>query len=84
MIVLLPKPLDERARRILTLVEKPRMMSMNAAVTVVDAAMSGIGCIEGEMRKRIQEEQDAESRRNSGPIMDEARPQRGLDKNLDA
>jgi hypothetical protein len=33
-----------------------REMTARAAKTVVDAAMYGIGCIEGEVRKRIEDE----------------------------
>jgi hypothetical protein len=48
----------ERSIRILRLVEAPRLMTVRAAVTVVDAAMFGIGCTEGMMRKKIQREKD--------------------------
>lgn len=34
-----------------------REMTYQAAVTVVDAAMFGKGCIEGTVRKQIEEEQ---------------------------
>ena len=55
--------LAERAKRITALVEKPRCMTVAAATTVVDAAMFGIGCIEGQVRKKIQEELDAKANR---------------------
>jgi len=44
----------ERQLRILRLI-LGRGMSVHAAETVVDAAMFGIGCIEGTIRKQIEE-----------------------------
>ena len=38
-----------------------RGLSHHAAVIVVDAAMLGIGCLEGEVRKRIQKELDGKT-----------------------
>ena len=35
-----------------------RKMTLRAARVVVDAAMYGEGCVEGEVRDRIQKEQD--------------------------
>jgi hypothetical protein len=51
----------ERAERIARLVEKPRCLTVTAASTVVDAAMFGIGCLEGRMRQKIQEGIDAQN-----------------------
>ena len=34
------------------------MMTPRAAATVVDAAMFGIGCVEGEVRQKIQKRID--------------------------
>jgi hypothetical protein len=50
-----------RSLRIMRLVEAPRMMSIRAAVTVVDAAMFGIGCVEGTVRAEIQKRIEAEN-----------------------
>jgi len=47
--------INERARRITALVEKPRCMTVEAATIVIDAAMFNIGCVEGTVRKRIEE-----------------------------
>ena len=47
--------LIERALRITALVEKPRCMTVEAATIVIDAAMFNIGCVEGTVRKRIEE-----------------------------
>ncbi len=47
----------ERASRITRLIEE-RFMTPLAAATVVDAAMFGIGCLEGEVRAKIQAEQE--------------------------
>ena len=44
----------EYSQRIMRLVDAPRLMSIRAATTVVEAAMFGIGCIEGEVRARIE------------------------------
>ena len=46
----------ERSVRIQKLMDPPRRMTFEAARTVVDAAMYGIGCIEGEVRARIEAE----------------------------
>jgi hypothetical protein len=43
----------ERARRVLRLIVT-RGMSLKGARMVVDAAMYGIGCIEGEVRNKIE------------------------------
>ena len=43
--------------RIQRLVLRPRSMTLRAAHIVVDAAMYGIGCTEGTVRKQIEEEQ---------------------------
>ena len=56
------RAMDERADRITRLIED-RGMTPKAAATVVDAAMFGIGCIEGQVRKKIQEEIDAKANR---------------------
>jgi hypothetical protein len=45
----------ERGLRIYSLV-KDRGMTYRAAETVVDAAMFGIGCIEGDVREKIERE----------------------------
>lgn len=50
--------LAERSARITRLIEKPRCMTPAAAATVVDAAMFGIGCIEGKVRAVVQAELD--------------------------
>ena len=67
-----PKKLFERAARITRLIEKPRCMTPEAAATVVDAAMFGIGCIEGTVRDRIQADKekanDTRSKNNPGPV----------------
>ena len=44
----------EYSQRIMRLVDPPRSMSLHAATIVVEAAMFGIGCIEGEVRARIE------------------------------
>lgn len=49
-----PDIMAQRAKRITRLIEKPRMMTPEAAATVVDAAMFGIGCTEGQVRAAIQ------------------------------
>lgn len=53
--------MSDRADRITRLIED-RGMTPKAAATVVDAAMFGIGCLEGTIRKKIQEEIDAKKR----------------------
>lgn len=62
----LPSMQYYRSVRITRLVEKPRCMTPRAAAIVVDAAMFGIGCLEGEVRKKIQEEQDADTLHTAG------------------
>lgn len=57
-MVISPEKMNERATRITRLIEKPRMMTPRAAATVVDAAMFGIGCVEGEVRQEIQRRLD--------------------------
>lgn len=47
----------ERARRIMRLIVN-RDMSLRAASIVVDAAMYGVGCTEGEVRTRIEQEKN--------------------------
>ena len=47
----------EYVLRVWKLMEPPRSMTLKAASTVVQAAMFGDGCIEGTVRKRIEEEQ---------------------------
>ena len=47
----------EYVLRVWKLMESPRSMTLKAASTVVQAAMFGDGCIEGTVRKRIEEEQ---------------------------
>ena len=49
---------DERERRITRLTE--RGMTAKAAAIVVDAAMFGIGCLEGEVRARIEAQKQKE------------------------
>ena len=44
----------EYSQRIMRLVDAPRLMSIRAATITVEAAMFGIGCIEGEVRSRIE------------------------------
>jgi hypothetical protein len=53
---------QERLTRIYKLV-KGRGMTFRAASIVIDAAMFGDGCIEGEVRARIEREQNEENRR---------------------
>ena len=47
---------DEYWERVQRLVLRPRSMTLRAAKTVVDAAMYGKGCLEGEVRARIERE----------------------------
>ena len=47
----------ERAERIIRL-QTGRGMSPRAATIVVDAAMYGIGCTEGEVREKIEREKE--------------------------
>ena len=49
--------LPERADRITRLIEE-RGMTPKAAATVIDAAMFGIGCLEGRVRAEQQERLD--------------------------
>ena len=51
-----PEQQDEYWKRVARLVLRPRSMTLLAAQTVVDAAMLGIGCVEGTVRKQIEEE----------------------------
>ena len=44
----------EYSQRIMRLVDAPRLMSIRAATITVDAAMFGIGCVEGDMRAKIE------------------------------
>lgn len=44
----------EYALRMLRLTDAPRLMSIRAATIVVEAAMFGNGCIEGEVRATIE------------------------------
>jgi hypothetical protein len=39
--------------RLWKLMEYPRCMTLRAAQIVIDAAMFGIGCVEGEVRAKI-------------------------------
>lgn len=48
-----PDIVAQRAKRITRLIEE-RLMTPEAAATVVDAAMFGIGCTEGKVRAAIQ------------------------------
>ena len=48
--------LYEYSRRIMRLLNAPRLMTVRAATITVEAAMFGNGCIEGEVRKRIEKE----------------------------
>lgn len=48
-----PDIMAQRAKRITRLIEE-RLMTPEAAATVVDAAMFGIGCTEGKVRAAIQ------------------------------
>jgi hypothetical protein len=68
-----PSVQNERARRITRLIEKPRMMTPEAAAVVVDAAMFGIGCLEGTVRARIELEKkerlnEGNHKSDSGPV----------------
>ena len=44
----------EYSQRIMRLVDAPRLMSIRAATITVEAAMFGIGCIEGKVREEIE------------------------------
>jgi hypothetical protein len=44
---------EEYWRRVARLVLRPRSMTLRAARIVIDAAMFGIGCVEGEVRAKI-------------------------------
>ena len=48
--------IPEYMLRVWKLMDPPRSMSHRAAKIVVEAAMFGIGCLEGEMRKKIEQE----------------------------
>jgi len=50
-------------QRVTRLVIRPRSMTLRAAKIVVDAAMLGIGCTEGTVRNRIEEEEPREKNR---------------------
>jgi len=56
--------MDEYWKRVARLCLRPRSMTLRAAQIVVDAAMLGIGCTEGAVRTRIEEEQREKSRRS--------------------
>jgi hypothetical protein len=43
----------EYSQRIMRLVDAPRLMSIRAATITVEAAMFGIGCIEGKVRAEV-------------------------------
>ena len=60
-MVLSPEAMNERATRITRLIERPRLMTPEAAARVVDAAMFGIGCVEGTIRQQVQKKLDAEA-----------------------
>ncbi len=45
--------LYEYSHRIMRLVDAPRLMSIRAATITVEAAMFGIGCVEGKAREEI-------------------------------
>ena len=47
---------DEYWERVQRLVLRPRSMTLRAAKIVVDAAMYGQGCLEGEVRARLERE----------------------------
>ena len=53
-LLISPEAMAERAERITRLIEE-KWMTPEAAAIVVDAAMFGIGCVEG----RVREEQQA-------------------------
>ena len=44
----------EYSQRIMRLVDAPRLMSIRAATITVEAAMFGIGCVEGRVREEIE------------------------------
>ena len=62
--------LYEYSRRIMRLLNAPRLMTVRAATITVDAAMFGIGCIEGEVRARIEAQKRAPIREGLGLILD--------------
>lgn len=49
----------EYARRVLHLMFGPRRMVIRAAKIVVKAAMYGIGCTEGEVRAKIEQQKES-------------------------
>jgi hypothetical protein len=51
-----PEQQEEYWKRVARLVLRPRSLSLRAAQTVIDAAMFGKGCLEGEVRARIESE----------------------------
>ena len=50
--------LYEYAQRVIRLVNNPRCMTVEAATIVVNAAMFGIGCVEGTVRAEQQKRID--------------------------
>jgi len=54
---------DRYWERVQRLVLRPRSMTLRAAKIVVDAAMLGIGCTEGDVRTRIAFEQSVDKNR---------------------
>ncbi len=52
---------SERDVRIIRLISPPRLMTPEAAATVVDAAMGLIPCTEGQIRGRIELEKKKKS-----------------------
>ena len=58
--------LYEYAQRVIRLVNNPRCMTVEAATIVVNAAMFGIGCIEGTVRAEIQARMDARGEDDHG------------------
>ena len=47
--------MDEYWKRVARLVLRPRSMTLKAAQVVIDAAMFGIGCVEGAVREEQQQ-----------------------------
>jgi predicted NAD-dependent protein-ADP-ribosyltransferase YbiA (DUF1768 family) len=60
----------EYSQRIMRLVDAPRLMSIRAATITVEAAMFGIGCVEGAMRAKIEAQKRAPIREGLGLILD--------------
>lgn len=50
---------EEYWKRVARLVLRPRSMTLQAAQIVIDAAMFGIGCVEGRVREDQQRRIDA-------------------------